>query len=85
MAPITHIAIEKIVQQQLKAERRTVTWLCKEMSWQRPKWYRFRLDGLIEVRDLQRISLLLNYNFFQYYSIQFEDLTEKRIKKDTQA
>jgi hypothetical protein len=83
MATINYIEIEKIVQQQLEAERRTVKWLCEELNWQRPKWYRFQRDGLIEVRDLQRISFLLNHNFFQYYTIQFEELTEKCNKKDT--
>ncbi|MDR1182940.1 MAG: hypothetical protein LBL13_13285 [Bacteroidales bacterium] len=85
MAGKKHIEIEKIVRQQLESERRTVKWLCKEMNWQRPKWYRFQLDGLIEVHDLQRISVLLNHNFFQYYSLQFEHLTEKCIKIDTQV
>jgi hypothetical protein len=75
MTPINYIEIEKIVQQQLESERRTVKWLCEELNWQRPKWYRFQRDGLVEVRDLQRISLLLNHNFFQYYSIQIENPT----------
>jgi hypothetical protein len=78
-----HIEIEKIVQQQLKTERRTVQWLCKEMNWQRPKWYRFQFDGRIEVYDLQRLSLLLNHNFFQYYYTQLESPPKECIKTDT--
>jgi hypothetical protein len=65
---INRVRVEDYVYRQLIAERRTIKWLCKELSWPRTKWYRFQESGLIEVGDLHRISHLLNHNFFHYYS-----------------
>ena len=64
----TGLHIEKIIQQYLIAEGRNISWLCCKLNWQRQKWYRFLNNGLIEVNDLYKISILLNHNFFQYYS-----------------
>ena len=69
----TGLHIEKIIQKHLIAEGRNITWLCDKLNWQRRKWYRFLNDGLIEVNDLHRISVLLNHNFFQYYYNQIEN------------
>jgi hypothetical protein len=85
MAGKEKIEIEKIVLRQLESERRTVKWLCKEMGWQRPKWYRFQFDGLIEVHDLHKIGILLNHDFVQYFTLDFVGTTEKCIKTDTLA
>jgi len=71
------IHIEKIIQQHLVAEGRNVSWLCEQLNWQRRKWYRFLNNGLIEVTDLHKISVLLNHNFFQYYYNQIENKCDK--------
>jgi hypothetical protein len=70
------IQIEKIIDEQLTREGRTVTWLCLQMRWKRQKWYRFKNNGLIEVQDLFNISVLLNHNFFQYYTDKFISVTK---------
>ncbi|GHT01112.1 hypothetical protein AGMMS49525_01020 [Bacteroidia bacterium] len=64
-----NIQIEKLVQQQLTAEGRNVTWLCEKLHWQRKKYYRFLFNGLIEVHELQKISILLNHDFVRYFSL----------------
>ena len=63
------IEIEKIVQQQLQTEGRTVKWLCAQMGWDRKKWYRFQFNGYIDVHELRDISIILNHNFFKYFLI----------------
>jgi hypothetical protein len=67
--------IEVKIQQYLTIEDRSISWLCKKMHWQRTKWYRFMNNGLIEVNDLRKISILLNHDFFQYYSFSLSDKT----------
>jgi hypothetical protein len=69
MAGNGRIEIEKIVKERLEAEGRTVKWLCEKLGWQRPKWYRFQLNGYIDVHDLYAICAVLNHDFFQYFSI----------------
>jgi hypothetical protein len=67
------IKIGQTVQQRLTAEGRTATWLCREMGWQRAKWYRFCKTGQITVHDLYRISKLMKHNFFQDCVTLFDD------------
>ena len=68
MAVNGKIEIEKIVKQRLEAEGRTVKWLCGKLGWQRPKWYRFQVNGYIDVHSLQAMGTLLGHDFFQYFS-----------------
>ena len=68
MAVNGKVEIEKIVKQRLDAEGRTVKWLCGQLGWQRPKWYRFQDNGLIDVHDLRRVCALLNHDFFEEFS-----------------
>ncbi|GHV69410.1 hypothetical protein FACS1894199_18090 [Bacteroidia bacterium] len=78
-----NLQIEQIIQQQLQAEGRNVTWLCQKLGWQRIKWYRFCGSGLIEVHDLYNLSVLLRHDFFQYYSRLLENHSVECNKLDT--
>jgi hypothetical protein len=75
--------IQIIVQQQLVSEGRSVAWLCRKMLWQRKKYYRFFHSGLIEIHDLYRLSVILNHNFFQYFSFLFDEQIRNCGKLDT--
>ncbi|MDR0829482.1 MAG: hypothetical protein LBN95_05150 [Prevotellaceae bacterium] len=66
-----------IVCRHLQAEGRNVTWLCRKIHWQRKKYYRFLYNGQIEVHDLQKISVLLHYDFLKYFSLPPADQTQQ--------
>jgi len=71
-----NIHIAQIIQQKLTAEGRNISWLCCKLNWQRQKYYRFLNNNLIDVNDLYNISVILNHNFFQYYSHLFSNQTD---------
>jgi len=78
MAVNRKIEIEKIVKQHMEADGRTVKWFCEKMNWDRKKWYRFQINGLIDVHDLQKVSGFFDYDFFQCFSRK-DDM--KQVKK----
>jgi hypothetical protein len=65
------IHIAQLIQQRLTDEGRTITWLCRNLQWDRKKWYRFIDNGQIDVNELYKISLLLHHDFFNYYVSAF--------------
>ena len=68
MAGNGKIEIERIIRERLETEGRTVKWFCKEIGWDRKKWYRFQNNGYIDVHDLRKICEVLGYDFFQCFS-----------------
>ena len=66
------IYIAQLIQQRLIDEGRTIAWLCRNLQWDRKKWYRFIDNGQIDVCELHKISLLLNHDFFHYYTSDFK-------------
>jgi hypothetical protein len=61
-----NIHISKLVLQKLKDEKRTVTWLAREID-KDPSNLRKRLKkGSIDTELLQQISKALHFHFFQY-------------------
>jgi hypothetical protein len=75
------INIEKIVSQQLHEEDRNISWLCKKLNWDRKKIYRIFDTGDILVSDLQKLSILVKYDFFQSLSKDFNSKTSLVSKK----
>ena len=62
------IHIGRLIQAQLKADQRTVSWLAKQIPCTRNHLYKiFRKDSL-DCALLLRISLAMQFNFFRYYA-----------------
>lgn len=79
--PIMHIDIGKMVEEtfrQLKARNRScnVTWFATQLNCHRRNIYDIFNRPSIDTQLLERISLVLNHNFFQDLS----DITENRMK-----
>jgi hypothetical protein len=62
------IHIGRLIQAQLKADQRSVSWLASQIPCTRNHLYKiFRKDSL-DCALLLRISLVMQFNFFRYYS-----------------
>ena len=61
------IHIGRLIQEQLKTDQRSVSWLAKQIPCTRNHLYKiFRKDS-IDCALLLRISLAMQFNFFRYY------------------
>jgi len=66
-----NIHIGHLIQAQLKADKRSVGWLSREIGCSRNHLYKVFRKPSLEGELLLRISLAMNYNFFQYYTAEF--------------
>lgn len=59
--------IGRILQQKLKDDGRTVVWLANELGCHRTNVYNLFDKYSIDTQLLQRISIIMHYNFFSLY------------------
>ena len=62
------INIGEKIHEELVKQGRTVAWLSRELGTSRTTCYRIFDCYSIDTQLLYRISILLKYNFFKYYS-----------------
>ncbi len=67
----SNIHIGHLIQAQLKADKRSVGWLSREIGCSRNHLYKVFRKPSLEGELLLRISLAMNFNFFQYYTAEF--------------
>jgi len=60
--------IGDLIKEKLKEEERTVTWLSKKTGYTRSNIYKALKLEYIHTELLDRISKVLEYDFFTYYS-----------------
>ena len=65
---IERIHIGSLIRKQLKQDGRKVTWLAEKISCTRPHLYKIFRKTNIDCELLTRISIALDFDFFQYYS-----------------
>lgn len=61
------VHIGKVIQEKLKEQGRTVTWLADKIPCTRCHLYKVFANPDINTGLLKRISKILDYNFFQHY------------------
>ena len=59
--------IGKVLQQKLKEEGKTVVWLANELGCHRTNVYNLFDKYSIDTQLLQRLSIILKFNFFSLY------------------
>ena len=64
------IHIGHIIQEELRTQGRTVTWLAKQLNLQRRACYRIFDSYSIDTHLLFRISKLLDRNFFEEFTLR---------------
>lgn len=65
--------IGRILRQKLEEEGKTVTWLAVELGCHRTNIYHLFAKYSIDTQTLQRLCLILNYNFFRLYEKEVAD------------
>jgi plasmid maintenance system antidote protein VapI len=62
------IHIGSIIRKELTQQERSVTWFARKLCCERANVYKIFNKQSLDTELLQRISLILNYDFFQHYS-----------------
>ena len=66
-----NIHIGHLIREQLKADQRSASWLAREIGCSRNHLYKVFRKPSLDGELLLRISLAMNFNFFQYYTAKF--------------
>ena len=69
--------IGTILREKLKTDGKSVVWLARELGCHRTNIYNLFDKNSLDTQLLQRISIIMNYNFFELYR---ED-TERKINE----
>ena len=74
-----NIHIGHLIEEQLKQDERSVSWLARQIPCTRNHVYKiFRKDSL-DTALLLRISKVMQFNFFQYYAAEVSKDLAKRV------
>jgi hypothetical protein len=66
------IHIGNLIRKKLKEDGRSVSWFAKKVNCDRTNVYKIFHKPYIEALQLLRISLILDHDFFTYYSKCFK-------------
>ena len=72
-----HIHIGKEIEDELRRQERSVTWLARKINCDRTNIYRIFRNQVIDTNLLLRISQVLNRNFFALYFKDCDNYTTK--------
>lgn len=76
------IHIGRLIQKQLKADKRSVSWLAAQIPCTRNHLYKiFRKDSL-DCALLLRISQAMQFNFFRYYAAEVAKGMKERLGEE---
>ena len=62
------VHIGHLIEQELRRQRRSVSWFAKELYCDRTNVYKLFHKESIDTMLLYRISVVLSHDFFQYYT-----------------
>ncbi len=71
--------IGSILKQRLKEDGKSVVWLARELGCHRTNVYNLFDKYSIDTQLLQRISIIMNFNFFELYGEE----TERKINDNS--
>ena len=73
--------IGNILRERLKAEGKSVVWLARELGCHRTNVYnlfdKYSLDNML----LERLSIILDYDFFELYSEETKEKMKRKAEK----
>ena len=82
MESSSNIHIGHLIHEQLKADKRSVGWLSREIGCTRNHVYKIFNKSSLDSDLIFRISKAMNFNFFQYYSAEFLAGMKSRIGEE---
>ncbi|MBS4808106.1 MULTISPECIES: hypothetical protein [Paraprevotella] len=65
------VHIGQLIEQELRRQRRSVSWFAKELYCDRTNVYKLFRKESIDTLLLYRISCVLSHDFFKYYTDDF--------------
>lgn len=77
-----NIHIGHLIQAQLKADKRSVGWLSREIGCTRNHVYKIFNKSSLDSDLIFRIAKAMDYNFFQYYTAAFLENLKARIGEE---
>ena len=78
----SNIHIGHLVQAQLKADQRSVGWLSCEIGCTRNHVYKIFNRPSLDADLILKISIILSFNFFQYYSTEVNAAMKTRMGEE---
>ena len=76
--PTGHLQIGQLIQDQLKKDQRSVGWLSRQIPCSRNHVYKLFKRPSLDGELLLRISIVMQFNFFQYYTTEFLQSLKER-------
>ena len=73
------IHIGHLIEEQLKRDDRSVSWLARQIPCTRNHVYKIFRKSSLDCALLLRISKALQFNFFQYYAAEVGDAVAERM------
>ncbi len=74
-----NIHIGQIIEAQLKADKRSVSWLAAQLPCTRNHIYKIFRKSSLDCALLLRISQVMNFNFFKYYAAEVKKSSDERM------
>lgn len=74
----SNIHIGHLIREQLKTDNRSVSWLAREIHCTRNNVYKIFNKPSLDGDLILKISIAMNYNFFQYYTAEFVENIKAR-------
>lgn len=65
--------IGEAIRKELERQGKTVVWFAEQLSYSRTNIYKIFNKSSIDTEVLQRISIVLQLNFFKFYSDKVEE------------
>lgn len=72
------IHIGKLVRTKLRERAHTCVWLAEQMGCSRTNLYKIFNKQHVNSRDLEKLSVILNYNFFEVLSNEIQEELDKK-------
>jgi hypothetical protein len=73
------IHIGQLIQEQLKKDQRSVGWLSRQIPCTRNHVYKLFKRSSLDAELLLHISIVMQFNFFQYYTAEFINGMKDRV------
>jgi hypothetical protein len=77
-----HLHIGQLIQEQLKTDQRSVGWLSRQIPCTRNHVYKLFKRPSLDAALLLRISMVMQFNFFQYYTAEFLQAMKGRVGEE---
>lgn len=76
------IHIGRLIQEQLKTDQRSVSWLAKQIPFTRNHLYKIFRKSSVDCALLLRISQAMQFNFFRYYAAEVAKGMQDRLGEE---